>query len=372
MNRRACPSGSVPAFALLALALVASPASADPKAWVDPVEIDLGVIEEGKLFERYVEVKNVGDGVLVIEDLKSSCGCTAAAVDGAVELTAGKSQRVRLTFNSKGMDGPVHKSVTMQTNDPVQSHHQILIKGDVHRAVRVTPRYLELRDIPMAGPWEQTVKLESDTPLGLQVKEVFVLGGRMRDQPSELFEVREAGTKREADRDIREYAVTLRTPAKPQKLSEVLTFVTDQPAPNDTVKVAIRGDIVGRIKASSGFIVIRGVDVGETGRQDVTLSCGEGSFRVLGAEVPDSDVKTTVHEAEGHTQAVVRLEYTGTEAGANGVRTLVIRTDDAEQPRIEIPVRFSTKTAPGSAAAGAPTPTSVQPAQAPAGKKSGK
>lgn len=372
MNRCARLSGIVPAFALLALALAAGPASADPKAWVDPVEIDLGVIEEGKLFERYVDVKNVGDGLLVLEDLKTSCGCTAAAVDGAVDLTAGKTQRVRLTFNTKGMDGPVHKTVTLQTNDPVQPQHQVVIRGDVHRAVRVTPRYLELRDVPMAGPWEQTVKLESDAPLNLKVTEAFILGGRLRDEPSQMFEVREVGTKREGDRDVREYAVHLRAPAKPQKLSEVLTFVTDQPAPNDTVKVAIRGDVVGRIKASSGFIVIRGVEVGETGRQDVTLSCTEGSFRVLGAEVPDSEVTATVHEGEGHQQAVVRLEYTGKEAGSNGVRTLVVRTDDAEQPQIEIPVRFSTRPAPGTAAANTPSPTSVQPAQAPAGKKTGK
>lgn len=372
MNRCACPSGVVPAALALAL-LFASPAAADPKAWVDPVEIDLGVIAEGKLFERYVEVKNVGDGVLVLEDVKTSCGCTAAAVDGAVELTAGKSQRVRLTFNSKGMDGPVHKTVTLQTNDPVQKSHQVVIRGEVHRAVRVEPKYLELREVPTAGPWEQTVRLESDAPLGLVMKEAFILGGRLRNEPSELFDIREVGTKREGDRDVREFVIRLRTPAKAQKLSEVLNLVTDQPAPNDTVKVAIRGDIVGRIRASSGFIVIRGVDVGETGRQDVTLTCQEGTFRVLGAEVPDSDVKVTVHEGEGHQQAVLRLEYTGKEAGTNGVRTLMIETDDPDQKRMEIPVRFSTRPAAGSAAANQPTPSAVEPAaHQPTGQKTGK
>ena len=333
----------VPVALALLLSIGATAALAAPKAFVDPTEIDLGVIEQGKLFERYVDVKNVGDGLLVIEDLKTSCGCTAAAVDGASELTAGKTQRVRVTFNSKNMDGPVKKTVTLTTNDPEQKHFEIALRADVHRSVRFVPKYLELRDVPMKGAWEETVRLESDVPLNMKVKEAYVLGGRLRNEPSQLFDVDATGSHREADRDVQEYVVRLRTPAKPQKLSEVLTFVTDQPAPDDTLRVAIRGEVVGRIRASSSFLVIRSVDPGEKGTQEVRLTSEEGPFHVTGASVPNSDVKATVAEADGNKQAIVTLEYTGKEPGDNGVRTLIIQTDDADQDTMEIPVRFSTK-----------------------------
>ena len=339
----------VPVALALMLSVGATAALAAPKAFVDPTDIDLGVIEEGKSFERYVDVKNVGDGLLVLEDMKTSCGCTAAAIDGATELTAGKTQRVRVTFNSKNQDGPVKKTITLTTNDPEQKHFEVVLHADVHRAVRFLPKYLELRDVPMKGAWEQTVQLESDAPLNMKVKEAYILGGRMRNEPSQVFDVDASGSHRDGDRDIQEYTVRLRTPAKPQKLSEVLTFVTDQPSPNDTLRVSIRGEVVGRIRSSSSFLVLRSVDPGETATQEVRLTSEEGAFHVTGAAVPNSDVKAKVAAGEGNTQAIVTLEYTGKEAGDNGVRTLIINTDDANQDTIEIPVRFSTK-APGQPA----------------------
>lgn len=372
MNRRACPLGG--AAAALAFTLIAAGAAlAAPKIFVDPTEIDLGVIEEGKLFERYIEVKNVGDGTLVVEDLKTSCGCTAAAVDKAVDLTAGVSQKVRVTFNTKGMDGSVHKSITITTNDPEQPTTEVRLTADVHRAVRVEPKFLELRDIGMKDTWEKTVRLESDSPLNVQVREAYILGGRLRNEPSKVFDVDQVGQHKEGDRDITEFAVRLRSPALPQKLSEILQIVTDQEAPNDTLRVVIRGDIVGRIRTSSSFLVIRTVKVGETGTQDFTLSAAEGTFKVLSAQVLNSPVKTTVFMGEGNKQAVVKLEYTGTKEGENGVRTLVVETDDPDQKQIEVPVRYSTSAPPAPPAKlpGAPA-TDAKPASHEAGKKKDK
>ncbi|MFN8179114.1 MAG: DUF1573 domain-containing protein [bacterium] len=349
-------------------------AHAAPKAFVDPTDIDLGLIDEGKLFERYIEVKNVGDGTLTIEDLKTSCGCTAAAVDGAADLTAGKSQKVRVTFNSKGQDGDIKKTITLQTNDPVQRSFEITLHANVHKAVHIDPKFLDLKDVKLKQPWEQSLKLESDAPLNMQVKGAFVLGGRLRNEPSKLFDVEVGKVHREGDRDVHDIDVRLRLPAQAQKISEILVLVTDRPAPDDTVRVVIRGEIQGRIHASSSFVVLRSVDPGEITRSDVTLSVEEGKLRVLKAEVPDSKVTTQIYPAESGKQVVVSLSYVGQEAGANGVRNLEIATDDPEQGTIEIPVRYQTRavaaagtTPPGAAPAagtapgGAPPQTAVTP-----------
>ena len=328
----------------LAVALWGTSAYAAPKAWVDPTEINLGVIDEGKSFERYVELKNVGDGTLILEDLKTSCGCTAAAVDSKVELTGGKSEKVRITFNSKGMDGSIKKTVTLTTNDPEARNLEINIHADVHRAVRFEPKYLQC-DVNMKDPWEQAVKLESDVPLALHVKKAFVLGGTKRDEPSKLFDATVGAATKEGERDVHEIKVRLKTPAKAQRISEVLTILTDRPAPDDTLEVAIRGEIKGRIHVSSGFVVLRSVDPGEASRTDVTLSTEEGTFKVLGAEVADGKVDTKIYPSEGGKQTVVSLTYVGQEAGANGVRTLTIKTDDPDQSTIEIPVRYQTRAA---------------------------
>jgi len=350
MNRsaRSCPI----ALASLVLAIVpATGAKADPKAWIEPTELDLGSIEENQIFERFVEIKNVGDGILVVEDLKTSCGCTAAAVDGAVELAAGASQKVRVTFNSKGMDGAIKKTVTISTNDPAQAHHKVTIVADVHRAVRLTPMFLELRDVKSKDAWEGTARLESDAPLALRVQEAYVLGGRLRNAPSKLFDVDVVGPTSAGDRDVHELVVRLRTPAKAQKISEMLVVVTNRPAPEDTLRVQIRGEVVGRIRPSTGFVVMRAVDPGESTQQQVVLG-SDGPFHVLSAEVPDSDVKVEVQPGPEENQAVLMLRYVGGEEGVSGVRTLEVKTDDPEQPLVEIPIRFQTRGAsPAKAAA---------------------
>jgi hypothetical protein len=340
-------------------------AAAAPKAWLEPTEVDLGLIEEGKMFERYVELKNVGDGVLVLEDLKTSCGCTAAAVDGVVELAAGQSQKIRLSFSSKNMDGSVRKTVTVTTNDPEQRHMEIALHADVHRAVRLTPKYLELNAVKSKDSWEQKVRVESDAPLDMKLKEVFVLGGKLRSEPSQLFDVDVAGPRLEGERNVHEVTVRLRTPAKPQKISEILVVATDRPAPDDTLRVMLRGEVVGRIRASTGFVVLRPVNPGEAAKQDITLSAEEGTFTVVGAEVPDTAIATKIFPSEGGKQTIVSVTYTGTEPGANGVASLKIRTDDPDQKLIEIPVRFQTRadTQAAGAAAPASTPPSTSPVQ---------
>ena len=106
------------------------PIQADPKIKLEPKHIDLGVIEEGSRFERFVEVTNVGDGVLVITDVKTSCGCTAATVDGVVELSANESQKIRVTFDSKNMDGHVKKNVVISSTDPVLPKVSVPLEAD--------------------------------------------------------------------------------------------------------------------------------------------------------------------------------------------------------------------------------------------------
>jgi hypothetical protein len=70
-----------------------------------------------------------------------------------------------------------------------------------------------------------------------------------------------------------------------------------------------------------------------------------GTFKVLSAEVEGSPVKVEVHLDDTGKQTVIRLLYTGEEPGTQGVRTLLVKTDDPDQPMIEVPVRYQTRAA---------------------------
>lgn len=327
---------------LLALALT-SPSAAAPSVQVKPGKIDLGVIEEGQFFERFLEVSNGGDGVLVLEDVKTSCGCTAAAVEGIAELRAGESQKVRVTFDSKNMDGTVKKRVTITTNDPALPQVAVDLVAEVHKAIRWTPKYVSLNKIGANTEFEQLVQLQSDTHLELKVLETRILGGTLRNSPTQLFDLESTPPRVEGDRNVHEFVVRLREGVKPQKISETLEIVTNQPAPDDTLKLAIRGEIAGRIRVVPNFAVMRMVDPGQETARDLTLTASEGTFNVIRADVQDGPIVTEIHPDENGRQTVIRLIYKGGEPGSNGTVPLVIETDDPDQRLFELSVRYQTR-----------------------------
>ncbi|MGH2571858.1 MAG: DUF1573 domain-containing protein [bacterium] len=332
--------------------LFAAPALAGPKARVEPAVIELGTIPEGNEFERFLTVTNDGDAMLIIEDVKTSCGCTAAGVEGSVELKPGESKEIKVTFNSRGMDGGISKKVTVVTNDPEETSRVVELKAVVHVPVRWEPKYLSLDGVRQKQPWEKTAILQADQSLGLQVKEAFILGGRPPDEkPTELFDVEVGQVRKETDRDAVDFKVSLRPGLGPQRFAETLVVLTNLPAGRDTLRLPIRGEIVGRITVRPPYAVMRVVPPGEESVRDVTLTAAEGTFHVVSAEVQDGKLSVEVLEQEGAKQTLIRLHYVGEEDGAGGVKTLKIVTDDPDQPEIQVPVRYTTRTSGGTTAA---------------------
>lgn len=342
-----------PALLALAAALFVLPvaAQAAPKATVEPMTLDLGEIEEGGQYERYIELTNTGDGVLTLEDVKTSCGCTAAAVDSDVELKAGETQKIRITFNSRNQEGGVTKKITVRTNDPVSPALEVVLRANVHRSLRWDPRYLSFNNIGLSDKAEQVVKVEGDKNLHLKILNAFVQGGLRGDKDSHLFSVAVSDMKEGDERDGYDLTVKMNDRRRPQRISETLVVVTNV-ADKDTLKIPIRGEVQGRISFTPSYAVLALVDPGQETTRDVVLSASDGTFKVKKAEVVDSPVKAEVIPDPKTGHVTIHLTYVGEAAGANGVRQLKIETDDPDQPLIEVPVRYQTRTpAPDSGVA---------------------
>lgn len=89
------------------------------------------VIEGEKLTVKYT-FKNTGGSDLIIEDVRASCGCTATSPKDKV-IPPGGSSEISATFDSRGRMGKQRKTITVRSNDPVQSSVLLRLEADVER-----------------------------------------------------------------------------------------------------------------------------------------------------------------------------------------------------------------------------------------------
>ena len=89
----------------------------NPKATFDKLEHNFGDIKEGKFVVHEYVLENTGQGELVINKVKASCGCTAAA-PSKTRLKPGESTKLKVEFNTYRRQGKQKKYVYVFTNDP--------------------------------------------------------------------------------------------------------------------------------------------------------------------------------------------------------------------------------------------------------------
>ncbi|MDX1545048.1 MAG: DUF1573 domain-containing protein [Christiangramia sp.] len=90
--------------------------------------IDYGEIKKGSDGVRVFEFTNTGTAPLVIEDVKSSCGCTVPKKPEE-PILPGEKGKIEVKYDTKRV-GPIRKTVTVYSNaeEPVKA---LKIKGTV-------------------------------------------------------------------------------------------------------------------------------------------------------------------------------------------------------------------------------------------------
>jgi len=93
-------------------------------------QYDFGEVTEGVIVKYSFQVKNVGDQMLRITNIMTSCGCTAAASQND-EILPGKTTSINVEFNSDGKVGLQNKVISVASNDASQPNVKLEIKGKV-------------------------------------------------------------------------------------------------------------------------------------------------------------------------------------------------------------------------------------------------
>jgi hypothetical protein len=149
MNRRSCYLLVATTLSLIlcrtasaqepAPAAAAAPASGTPRLETTSRDWNFGVVWQGTPLEFKVTLTSVGDAPLIIEDVKSSCGCTVPTKPKS-PLQPGESDTITVTYAGRTKVGTAHQTVTLVTNDPAQRTVPISVQGEVKPCYALEPR----------------------------------------------------------------------------------------------------------------------------------------------------------------------------------------------------------------------------------------
>jgi len=138
-------SGSIPMrtiffpAAVFLICLYASLACAAPDMKFTSTQFDFGEVYQGEKVLHSFEFVNAGQDPLLIDRVRSSCGCTAVLISEK-NLDPGAKGQVQANFDSTRFRGTVSKTIYLYSNDPVKPVVQLKIKGEVIEIVAVEPK----------------------------------------------------------------------------------------------------------------------------------------------------------------------------------------------------------------------------------------
>ncbi|MBU2559648.1 DUF1573 domain-containing protein [archaeon] len=143
---------AVSAIAVLLVMNFSGAKPTDPAFDISPSSINLGDVGlYGGPISANFEIRNTGGGILIIDDMETSCGCTSAQIvyDGikgplfnmrghatnprgwSVEIAPGDVAYLRATYDPlthPDNSGYITRTITLYSNDPVNSVEEVYIK----------------------------------------------------------------------------------------------------------------------------------------------------------------------------------------------------------------------------------------------------
>lgn len=116
-----------------------------PQAKFKSTTFDCGNVTEGKITMLHAkfEIKNTGDEVLKITDVRPGCGCTNVKFDSTI--APGTSMVLKSDVNITGYQaGPVSKSIMFTSNSKKDPTVKLVIKADIIAPVSVSNIFISL------------------------------------------------------------------------------------------------------------------------------------------------------------------------------------------------------------------------------------
>jgi len=309
---------------------------------IEEPEFDWGKAYQGEQIEHAFFVVNQGSGPLVIEEIKTSCGCTMARESERTRtLAPGERSSITLVLDTSSLRGRVRKETELVTA-PRSLESKLWMQGDVEELLKFEPQpklEVVLESLVPAAP----VPFQLTPSLGKEAKVLSVKPEK--GLVSAELQERAPG---------REYVLKLLPALKKENTAAFQTEVLDFKALVSGKELALKVQVPIVLKERIDVSPSRSVYVhrketeglGKPGSPKITKVLeirslgGPGhTFKITGVTSRSQVFEGTIEKIE--EGKIYRLSVTLQKTPGQGERflkdTLEVTTDDPCVPRIVIP-----------------------------------
>jgi hypothetical protein len=300
-----------------------------PRIEFDQKTFDFGQVLAGKKVTHTYKFRNAGKSDLVIAEVSTSCGCTAALPSKKV-VRPGEESGIEVSFDTALRKKLQSKTIKVKSNDPESETVTLVIEGNVIPAVEAEPDYVSFSSSIRRGAGaEQEVRLFSTLKKPFKILEMHsnvpevVVG-----EPKPYQKDEEAGYL---------LKVRLVPEAAPGQYSGKITFRLDHPE-MEVFEIMFYGRVWGAVLPEPSYFVYGNVASGQPATKVVTLSKLTPGFKVTTVEIPSEHYKAEVKTVEEGKKLEVHLTVLETMPVGRVSGKVIVKTDLDGEPPVELMV----------------------------------
>lgn len=160
---------------ILFTSLITFSLAADSRMEFKETTIDFGEVDSGKVVDINFEFENTGDSVLIIKNIRATCGCTATRLEKK-EYQPGEKGVIPVKFNSRGYNKRITKIIRISTNDKENPFPELKITGNVvlkdFAAIEMEPDQLDFEKVKIGKEYSKKVSIKNTGTIDLRIVEV--------------------------------------------------------------------------------------------------------------------------------------------------------------------------------------------------------
>lgn len=134
-------------------------------------DYDFGRVLPGSRLETDFVFHNRGARPVTIQNVRTSCGCTAAKPDRSVVLS-GDSGKIHVSFQVALNSDPVRHQITVETDSPAQGTIDLFVQADPDWPISAQPESIHVVPIPAESGAERELELYTTSGDSFQIQSI--------------------------------------------------------------------------------------------------------------------------------------------------------------------------------------------------------